>query len=259
MSIQNVTKINHLMQSQPYGIVLLSSWLKQQGYSLGLQKRYKQSQWLKSIGTGAMKRKGDEVGIEGAIFALQTQLNMSVHIGGKSALALLGKSHYLALDNKEITLFGQANEKLPKWFSDYHWKQKLQYHPSNFLPADLNMVKFEPGNFFISISGATRALMECLYLAPKEQSLAEGYELMEGLNNLAPATVQAALEQCNSVKVKRLFLFMAEKAGHSWFKYLTYDKIDLGKGKRSLVTDGVYVPQYEITVPKELVHYESGI
>jgi hypothetical protein len=259
MSTQNATKINQLLQSQPNGIVLLSSWLRKQGYSLWLQKRYKESQWLQSMGSGAMKRKGDKVGIEGALFALQTQLHMSVHIGGKSALGMLGKSHYLEFDKKEITLFGQANEKLPKWFSNYHWKQKVQYYPSNFLPADLNMVKYEFGNFFILISDPMRAIMECLYLAPKEQSLAECYELMESLNNLIPATVQATLEQCNSVKVKRLFLYMAEKAGHSWFKYLHLDKIDLGNGKRSVVTDGVYIPKYQITVPKELVHHESAI
>lgn len=247
------------MQSQPYGIVLLTSWLSEQGYSLDLQKRYKKSRWLESIGTGAMKKTGDQVQIEGAIFALQKQLHMSVHIGGKSALAMLGKSHYLEFDKKEITLFGQAAEKLPKWFWDYHWEQKLKYYQSNFLPQNLNMVDYEVGNFSINISGPIRAIMECLYLAPKEQSLVECYELMEGLNNLPPVGVQAILEQCNSIKVKRLFLFMAEKAGHSWFKYIKHDKIDLGRGKRSVVPDGVYVPQYEITVPKELVNHESGI
>ena len=191
------------MQSQPYGIVLLSSWLSEQGYSLDLQKRYKKSRWLESMGTGSMKRMGDRVHIEGAIFALQKHFNMSVHIGGKSALAMLGKLHYLELDKKKITLFGQAPEKLPKWFSDYHWEQKLKYHRSNFLPKVLNMVDFEVRNFSINISSPIRTLMECLYLAPKEQSLMECYDLMEGLNNLSPVTVQTILEQCNSVKVKR--------------------------------------------------------
>src|SRR5688572_21230619 len=116
MSTERPSKINQLMQSQPYGVVFLSSWLREQGYSLELQKRYKKSRWLEAIGTGAMKRLGDQVQIEGAIFALQKQLNMSVHIGGKSAMARLGKSHYLELNQKKITLFGQANEKLPKWF-----------------------------------------------------------------------------------------------------------------------------------------------
>lgn len=247
------------MQSQPYGIVFLSSWLGEQGYSLELQKRYKNSRWLESIGTGAMKRTGDQVQMEGAIFALQKQLNLSVHIGGKSALAMLGKSHFLELNKKEITLFGQTSEKLPKWFSDFQWEKKFKYHSSNFLPEELNMVDFNMNNYSIGISGPIRAIMECLYLTPKEQSLVECYDFMESLNNLPPQTVQIMLEKCNSIKVKRLFLFLAEKAGHTWFRFLKTDKIDLGKGKRSIVSNGIYEPTYQITVPKELMNHESGI
>ena len=95
--------------------------------------------------------------------------------------------------------------------------------------------------------------MECLYLAPEEQELMECYELMEGLTNLRPQQVQGLLEVCSSVKVKRLFLYFAEKAKHSWLEYLDLSKIDLGKGKRSIVNNGVFVPKYGITLPKELV------
>ena len=94
--------------------------------------------------------------------------------------------------------------------------------------------------------------MECLYLAPKAQPILEVFELMEGLNNLRPAVVQALLEGCNSVKVKRLFLYLADKAGHDWLAYLKLDKVDLGSGKRAIVSDGVYVSKYQITVPREL-------
>jgi hypothetical protein len=94
--------------------------------------------------------------------------------------------------------------------------------------------------------------MECLYLAPQYQDLMECFELMEGLNNLPPKQVQMLLEKCESVKVKRLFLYMAEKAKHSWFNYLDTEKIDLGRGKRSVVKNGALVEKYGITVPKEL-------
>ena len=94
--------------------------------------------------------------------------------------------------------------------------------------------------------------MECLYLAPEKQELSECHELMEGLTNLRPQQVQALLEACTSVKVKRLFLFLAEKAKHDWFEYLDLTKIDLGKGKRSVVPNGVLNTKYQITVPKEL-------
>lgn len=66
-----------------------------------------------------------------------------------------------------------------------------------------------------------------------------------------PQTVQELLEQCTSVKVKRLFLYLAEKAGHEWAKYLDLSKVDLGKGKRALVKGGEYVTKYQMTVPKE--------
>ena len=39
-----------------------------------------------------------------------------------------------------------------------------------------------------------------------------------GLNDLVPNQVQQLLEQCISVKVKRLFLYLAEKTNHSWFE-----------------------------------------
>ena len=66
--------------------------------------------------------------------------------------------------------------------------------------------------------------MECLSLCPNEFSLTEAYELMEGLSTLRPKQVQELLGACKSIKAKRLFLYFAEKAGHSWFKYidLTY-------------------------------------
>ena len=65
-----------------------------------------------------------------------------------------------------------------------------------------------------------------------------------------PQKVEALLKQCSSEKVKRLFLYFAEKAEHIWFKYIKTHEIDLGKGKRSLAKNGIYVPKYQITVPK---------
>jgi hypothetical protein len=54
------------------------------------------------------------------------------------------------------------------------------------------------------------------------------------------------------VKVKRLFLYLADKAGHEWLSYINIQNIDLGTGKRSIVEGGIYIPEYRITVPKEL-------
>lgn len=256
MSTENLSKINKLLYSQPFGVVLTSSWLTKNGYSADLQKRYRKSNWLVSIGTGALKRSGDEVGIEGALYALQHQLNLSVHIGATSALARLGRSQYLEFEGNQLYLFGSTAESLPKWFMDYQWGVKFDYFTSGFLPPDLGMTELQTGNITLKYSGPIRAILECIYLAPEKLSYIECYELLEGMSNVRPKTVQLLLESCESIKVKRMFLFMAEKIGHTWIKHIVKDRINLGSGKRSLIANGVYVPEFKITVPKELI--ENG-
>jgi hypothetical protein len=253
------TKINQLLQDQPLGVVLLSSWLASQGYSTDLQKHYRKTQWLQSVGKGAQIRAGDSVGYEGAIYALQKQSELTIHPGGRTALSLLGKAHYLELNSTKVVLFGASGEKLPTWFKNHDWGVEPDYHETSFLSPDLGFTEVVVKSFSIKVSGAARALMECLYLAPLKQELMECFELMEGLNNLPPKQVQALLENCQSVKVKRLFLYMAEKANHSWFKHLNLTGLDLGSGKRSIVKNGVFIGKYGITVPKELEDYGKSI
>jgi hypothetical protein len=79
---------------------------------------------------------------------------------------------------------------------------------------------------------------------------------MEQMTTLRPEILQDLLEHTDNIKVKRMFLYMAEKAGHYWFDLLDVTKIDTGTAKHQLVENGVYVPKYKITVPKELYEYE---
>lgn len=256
MTIETQSKINQLLSSQPSGVVWQSHWLAANGYSHSLQQKYRESRWLESIGQGAMIRTGDQVGYEGAIYALQEQTGSTIHPGGKTALAYLGKTHYLQMKVKTVSLFGNKGEKLPVWFEKRDWGVRIGYQQTSFLPSDLGLTKFELKNFSIKISGAARAMMECLYLAREKQDLIECYELMEGLNNLRPDQVQTLLENCQSVKVKRLFLYLAENAGHSWGSFLNLAQIDLGSGKRSIIKGGVFIEKYQITVPKELEKHD---
>lgn len=252
MSTDKSTKINKLLSDQPRGTVFLTSWLTDKGYSLDLLKRYRKTNWLRSIGTGAMIRNGEHVTYEGALYSLQYQAGLNVHIGGKSALSLLGKSHYLNLSQQKLYLFGSQGQKLPTWFINYDWGVELIYKPSSFLPPKISVKDLPLSSFSVKVSNTARAVMECLYLADCEQDILECYEIMEGLNNLRPKLVQELLENCNSIKVKRLFLYLADQIKHQWLEHLNLEKIDLGSGKRSLIKDGVYVPKYKMTVPKEI-------
>ncbi|MES9850685.1 MAG: type IV toxin-antitoxin system AbiEi family antitoxin [Candidatus Thiodiazotropha sp. L084R] len=252
MSTDKESKLNTLLGAQPLGVVLSSAWLTEQGYSLDLQKRYKKSQWFDSIGTGALIRHGDQVDYLGGIYALQSQLGLCVHPAAKTALSLQGRAHYLELSTKKAQLFGGHDENLPRWFKNREWGLRVECKLTSFLPPDLGLVEVDHKSFKVKISSPARAVMECLYLAPKSQPLIEVFEIMEGLNNLRPATVQRLLKACTSVKVKRLFLYLADKAGHEWLSYINQDEVDLGSGKRAIVSDGVYISKYQITVPKEL-------
>jgi len=85
---------------------------------------------------------------------------------------------------------------------------------------------------------------------PKEESYEEAKLLMEGLTTLRPRVVQTLLEHCASVKVKRLFMVLAEGCRHAWVKKLDLSKVDFGKGKRMLVRGGRFDSIYNITVPE---------
>ena len=59
-----------------------------------------------------MIRSGDRVSYEGGVYALQEQLSTNIHPVGKTALAFLGKAHYLELQQSKAVLMGGEGEKL---------------------------------------------------------------------------------------------------------------------------------------------------
>jgi hypothetical protein len=91
--------------------------------------------------------------------------------------------------------------------------------------------------------------MEVMYNIPRDASFEEAALLMEGLTTLRPRMLQGLLEQCRSVKVKRLFMYLAEDCNHAWVKKLDVSKVDFGKGKRMIVKGGRFNSKYNITVP----------
>ncbi|MDD2420277.1 MAG: type IV toxin-antitoxin system AbiEi family antitoxin domain-containing protein [Bacteroidales bacterium] len=249
----NNSKLGKIMQEFPKSLVFLSSWLISQGYSYELQQRYRKSGWLKSIGKGAMLKSGDPLLLSGALAALQSQANISIHLGGRSTLEMNGIAHYLQLSSPEATLFAPGKTKLPAWFVSNKWDVNSKvFRTSLFENDSTGLVDYRDAGIDMKISSPGRAMIECLSLCPNKFSLTEAYQLMEGLSTLRPQQVQELLETCKSIKTKRLFLYFAERTGHSWFKYVDKTKIDLGSGNRSLSNDGVLIPKYQLVLPKEL-------
>ena len=252
MSTHRMGKINQLVMEWPQGTVRLASSLNKLGYSKDLLKKYVYSNWLESLGYGAFKLAGDSTGWEGALFALQSQQNSTIHPGGKTVFQLKGYAHYLSQRHTIIFLFGSPQDCLPKWFKNQKWYDTINYSATSSFDysSKIYFSELELGNFNIRISSLELAALEMLYLVPQQQSFDEALQLLEGLTTLRPKILQSLLEKCKSVKVKRLFLYMAEKNNHTWFKDLNLKRINLGSGKRVIVKDGNLDKRYNITVTR---------
>jgi hypothetical protein len=252
VSTKNETKLKNLLDSHRPGTVVLPAWMEQLGISRDLLKRYRRSGWLESLGPGAFRRPNEEVGWRGGLFSLQTQAGMPVHAGGMTALSLQGFAHYARLADEAVYLFSPPKTPLPAWFKNHDWGVRIRQVQTSILPASLGLMSYEDKNFAISISSPERAMLETLHLAPEEHSLIEAFQVMEGLSGLRPQLVQELLMACTSLKAKRLFLYLAEKASHGWLSRVDTDSVNLGSGARSLKPGGTYVAKYHLVVPKEL-------
>lgn len=115
---------------------------------------------------------------------------------------------------------------------------------------------FKKGDYQVLASVPEQAFLECLLLAPNQYAYMDVFYIMEQLTTLRAEVVQLLLETTDNLKVKRLFLYMAQKTGHEWFGKLDRSKINFGIGKRQLADKGVYLPEYMIAIPKELHEYE---
>lgn len=251
MDTNTGSKLKSMLALHRPGAVMLSGWLEANGISRDLQKVYKKNGWLQAIGAGAVKRPDDSLTWQGGLYALQQQAHTPVHAGALTALTLQGLSHFFRT-HQPVFLFAPRKTKLPLWFKNYDWGSNLHFTGTSVLPIDIGLTAYEEKNFAITISTPERAILECLYLAPEELDLIECYHLLESLTNLRPALVQELLQKCTSVKIKRVFLYMASKAQHQWLGFVDRSKIDLGSGNRSLVKGGTYNAEYRISLPKEL-------
>lgn len=252
MASEPGSKINQLLKKWPSGSVAVLPWLVRQGAYQQLVHEYIKTSWLRRVGQGAYAREGDKVEWTGGLYAIQQQMGLSIHAGGKTALQMQGYAHFLPLGKgATVSLFGLPNVKLPAWFKDYRWEVKIRYTATNLFAGEENqgLTSKEIGSYSVSIASPERAMMEVFYLAPHQESYEEAKLLMEGLTTLRPRLVQTLLERCNSVKVKRLFMVLAESFQHTWVKKLDLSKVDFGKGKRMLVRGGRFDSKYHITVP----------
>ncbi|MFN8578842.1 MAG: type IV toxin-antitoxin system AbiEi family antitoxin domain-containing protein [Candidatus Sericytochromatia bacterium] len=246
-------KINQIFQSWKPNTVFTSNYLESNGFYRQLLNKYVHSNWLERIGKGAYIKKGDKIDLFGALNAIQEQLELPIYIGGKTALLIQGLGHYINDNIPYIELYSLNSSRLPNWFLEYNWETEIIYSTSNLFGKEIiGLERKDISSVSILISSPERAIFELLNNLNNRISFYETYKIFENLYNLRPELLNELLSKCESIKVKRLFLYFSEKSDHFWFEDLDLSRINLGSGKREIYKNGILDKKYLITVPKDL-------
>ena len=248
-------KLQKLIQSWPTGTVSTSKWLGALGISRQLVSAYKAGSWVKAFGQGAFMKPQDKIEWYGALYALQYQLRLDIHVGGKSALELQGLAHYLPMGHQTIDLLTLQRTLIPRWFARHQWKeQNVRVIENSSLPVKIEIHEISMGNFNIRVSSRERAALELLCLTPRLYSFEETRIIMESLGTLRANVLTKLLSVCTSEKAKRLLLYFGEQMNHAWRSKINEKKIKMGDYLLKITfQNGKYDSKYNLFIPKEYV------
>ena len=288
MGQQTQGKLNWIQHHLPDGLIVDAAWLQRHGYSSALRSKYATNGWLDQVARGVYRRptatfpadgENETLRWQNVVVSLQTLLEYPAIVGGRTALELHGFAHYLSVHGtREIHLY--SDKPLPGWLARLNLDMRFVFHNArklfrneplarglsalssnlqtneqhNLDPLHAGLVHRPWGqrDWPLTLSSPERAILELMDGIPAHETFHQVDVLMEGLSNLSPQRLNKLLVDCRSVKVKRLFMWFAERHNHAWLRKLERDGIDLGRGKRMIVRGGKLDPRFNITVPEDL-------
>jgi len=212
MKISKQSLIKRLQTGLPRGGPFDIDTLQRLGVSAKLAAYYAESGWLTRIGQGVYAFPNDELDPHAAVLLLQGRV-AGLHVAAKSALALQGVRHNLAV-RESLVLWGDVRFKLPNWFtSRFHARYaatRLFDWPSDDVPT--RTVATPAGvTEHLRVSVPERAVLEMLHEVGTRQGLEEARNVFDGLRNVRKVTLAELLACCTSVKAVRLFLTWARE------------------------------------------------
>jgi hypothetical protein len=249
----------------PYGMLATKKWLAEQGLSAHALDNAVKTETLLLLATGVYSQYSRSVSWEGVVASMQRMEKEDVEsvppvvVGGLSALTLSGLSQYLSLSSTpHIHLYVQG--KLPTWLARLSLPVEFEGHSTSklwpqWLLKDKVFTKeheWEAELPPVYFSCPEKAMLELLVDLPNAVTFEHANELMQGLVNLSPRKLDALLKACKSVKVKRLFFWLAKRQSYPWFSKLNVADYDLGSGKRVVAKGGKLDTDYLITVPSHM-------
>ncbi|MFT4000852.1 MAG: type IV toxin-antitoxin system AbiEi family antitoxin domain-containing protein [Rhizobium sp.] len=277
MNGQSEAKLKRLIQEVPPGFLVDMGWMSRHAISRQSVSGYLKQGWLESVASGVYRRPfssdtnpetitGWKIPLLSAVWLMQHKF----HVGGASALALRGHTHYLSLGG-DFTLYLYGSD-IPTWLPKLRTDARVMVRRNALFGdgaigvenTDFNLANDEdlelavsPWRWPMPMSSPERAILEMLDELPKGESFHTVDVAFESLANLRPRLLTMLLAQCKSVKTKRLFFAYADKHNHAWRRHIDMSTIDLGKGDRALTPGGRLHPTYRITIPNDLMPKET--
>jgi hypothetical protein len=248
-----------LRELLPASMVATKQWLLNQGFSLHFLDNAVRSGTLTPLASGVYTLHGQPVSWTSVVASLQRMAESPIQVGGLSALELDHRTHFLPAGTvQNVQLY--SGYPLPRWLNRVPVNAQFEWQGTRRLWPDAIMMNarltreysWQEGLPPIIYSCPEKAIMEVLAKVPAAVSFEHAGALTEGLSNLSPRKADVLLRACRSIKVKRLFLWLAERENHAWFRHLKSDDYDLGSGKRVIASNGRLNTRWMITVPKEM-------
>lgn len=269
--------LNQLLTNLSPGLMVNSAWLQAQGISRTSIHDYVQRGWLERVAPSVYRQASGSgttttLRWDMAVISAQRLGSPSFYVGGITALELLGHGHYVRLGDERTVHLYDPEGNIPSWLLKVPIDATLALHKRTLflVPSlgvewhrlDLGTTRLgavvpspdasEPWDHFLQVASAERASIEMLQGVPQGPTFEHADTIFENLTTLRPKLLTQLLQECSSVRAKRLFLFFADRHGHGWAKHVDHANIDLGRGKRQLAVGGRLNAQYQITVPASL-------
>jgi hypothetical protein len=238
----------------PDQVIVSKKWLMQHRLGVHAIDNLVKARQLQAVTNGVYTNGNPPTSWEAIVYSLQYIFDLKCVVGGLTALDLQGFSHYLRLGKKSVVNLYVA-EPLPKWIDTLSDDISFRSQSSRPIVGNRTMaftrkIEWRQGLPGIFVSTPERAILEVLLDLPEKITFEHADELMQGLTTLSPDKLQHLLEACNNVKVKRVFLWLAERYNYPWLSKLDLNRIDLGSGNRMLVKGGRLNTKYKISVPE---------
>ena len=260
MTERKARKLNQLERTLPEGLLADAAWMEAHGYSTSLRTQYVSAGWLEQPARGTFKRPLGRLTWQGVVVSLQTIMQRDLVVGGMTALDLQGLSHYVSPSGAAVVhLYG--TKPPPGWLAKLPLPQEFRFHRIQSLFKTVHTVPDQQAGTVrplrederaLMVSTPERAFLELLGELPERQSFHNVDMITEGLRTLSPRRLNVLLQDCRSIKVKRLFFWFADRHNPSWLSQIDRKAVDLGSGKRMLVKGGRLDATYQITVPEDL-------